>query len=161
VSGETGIVGKVLIGPFGGARETTIAGRQGVPCRHYRYVINTESRTVKCGTCEAALDAFDVLKEYAAKERTFKHWEQQSLDAQRRLAALKDEERKVKARTRAASRKDAAQAVADERMRIGQRMGELQFRISSLRDLADELDRFMKPFGPGSARSPEARDDDG
>lgn len=84
-------------------------------CFHRHYVLDEYKRTVSCGTCGAPLDAFQVLLDYANRERVWRYLDREAREAEKRLAELKAEERKVKARTQSASRKDAAAAVAAER----------------------------------------------
>lgn len=87
------------------------------PCRHKQTIVDETGRTVECGTCGAPLDAFQVLLEYARKERHWRHWEAEVNRCHNELEKLKQEERRVKARTKNAARKDAAAAVAEERVR--------------------------------------------
>lgn len=87
------------------------------PCKHEQTLVDEVERTVECGTCGAPLNAFMVLLEYARKERHWRHWQAEVSRCHNELAKLKEEERKVKARTRSASRKDAGEAVAAERAR--------------------------------------------
>jgi transcription initiation factor TFIIIB Brf1 subunit/transcription initiation factor TFIIB len=102
---------------FGGPRpETEIKGFRG-HCRHDRYEVDTEKRIITCSRegCGAVLDPFDIHVEYAMRERTYRHYRKEVSEATTKLAELKAEETRVKARTKAASRKDAGEAVAVER----------------------------------------------
>lgn len=101
----------------GRAPQNKISGYGYAHCRHPRTVIDADSRGVSCVDCTKTLDAVDVLLEYARRERTWHHWEQDTRLATKRLAELQEEERKVKARTKAASRKDAGEAVRSEQAR--------------------------------------------
>jgi hypothetical protein len=113
-------------------RETEVKERDRLHCRHHSYKLDTEDRTVNCGACGAGLDAFDTLLEYANKERRWHHWDKEQRETQARLNELKEEEKRVKARTRAASRKDAATAVAEEKRKEG-------LRKKAIADLAREM----------------------
>lgn len=104
-----------VLRPVFGA-QTTVKGSP-KHCRHRVPVLDAEDRTVACEGCGTALDAFQVLLEYADGERRWQGWDQSVREKQRELEALKDEERKVKARTKNALRKEADMAVATERLR--------------------------------------------
>jgi hypothetical protein len=84
-------------------------------CRHVGTLLCESSRRVSCKECGALLDAFDVLMQYARRERTWRHWDAETRQARLDLQALKSEERAVKSRTANALRKDADHAVAEER----------------------------------------------
>ena len=93
------------------------------PCQHEQTIVDEVVRSVECGTCGAPLDAFQVLLEYARKERHWRHWQAEVSRCHNELAKLKEEERKVKARTKSHARKDALEAVRleqlhTERMRL-------------------------------------------
>lgn len=74
-----------------------------------------------------------VLLEYAKRERRWRHWDGESTKALTRIAELKAEEKKIKARTKSASRKDSNQAVRDEQARTEKMRFDL---IQDARDLA-------------------------
>lgn len=90
-------------------------------CRHAQTEVDEGVRAVTCKSCGAVLDPFDVLLAYARRERSWHYWDAETRVAQKRVGELKAEERKIKARTKAASRKDAALAVEDERRKGGLR----------------------------------------
>ena len=106
-------------------------------CRHVQYEVDEETRTVRCCACEAMLDPFAVLLQYASKERHFHDWERAQREEQKKIAELKEEEKRVKARTRGASRKDAAAAVAEER-------GREQLRKRAIAELARDVKKAME-----------------
>ena len=110
-------------------------------CRHLRTVLDEKRRTVACRDCAKALDAFDVLLQYAHGERHWVSRENEAREAAERVAKLKDEERRIKARTKAASRKDAATAVAAERARSE---GERFEIIQAARDIAEASRRIER-----------------
>lgn len=97
-------------------RQTDIK-REGPYCFHRQYELDEGSKAVTCGRCGAPLDAFQVLLDYAHRERHWRYLDGEARDAEKRLAELKAEERKVKARTKNATRKEADSAVAEERAR--------------------------------------------
>lgn len=78
---------------------------KGAYCRHMSVLINETRRTIECARCEAQLDPFSVLVEYARHERTFSWAEKNLLDIRRRVEELKKEERRVKARVKRATEK--------------------------------------------------------
>lgn len=97
-------------------RQTEIK-REGPYCFHRQYQLDEGSRTVACGRCGTPLDAFQVLLDYAHGERHWRYVDGEARDAAKRLEELKAEERRVKARTKNASKKEADAAVAAERVR--------------------------------------------
>lgn len=111
------IIAPVLQLVPGPAQQNKLKGWGYETCRHQRTELNTEDRTVKCRDCGKALDAFGVLLEYAHGERRWQQWQQEQRAAAARVAQLKEEEKKIKARTKAASRKDATEAVRAEQAR--------------------------------------------
>jgi len=86
-------------------------------CSHRQYELNDYDKTVACGSCGAPLEAFQILRDYAHRERHWRYLDREARDAEKRLEELKVEERKVKARTKNAQRKEADAAVAAERVR--------------------------------------------
>lgn len=96
--------------------ELKITGVRGF-CRCRRSVLDEETRVVTCRDCGKTLDAFDVLMEFARGERRWLNFEEEARHAAARLEQLKEEEKRTKARTVAASRKDANVAVEAERAR--------------------------------------------
>lgn len=91
--------------------------RDGPYCSHRQYEIDEGTKTVVCGKCGAPLDAFQLLLDYATRERSWRYYDSEIRCAKQQLAELKAEERKVKARTKNATRKEAVAAVAEERVR--------------------------------------------
>lgn len=90
-------------------------------CSHHSYVVAPQDRTVRCGACGAQLEAFDVLLQYANKERRWRHWEAETFRKHEELAQLRAEERKAKARLKYALRGDPEFAATEERIR-GERL---------------------------------------
>ncbi|MEY4548965.1 MAG: hypothetical protein RL685_5160 [Pseudomonadota bacterium] len=117
-----------------GAKALQTRLKDGVRCRHDQTEVDGEDRSVSCRSCGATLDAFDVLLQYARRERNWHYWDQETRELEAKVQALKEEERKVKARTKSASRKDAATAVAAERERTERERFEI---ITAARDVVE------------------------
>lgn len=98
-------------------KQSTIKSDYTRHCFHRQYQLDEYSKAVTCGSCGAPLEAFQVLLDYAHRERHWRHLDGEAREAEKRLAELKAEERKVKARTKNATRKEADAAVAEERVR--------------------------------------------
>lgn len=111
------------------------------PCRHRGYELDAERRAVQCGRCGAELDAFEVLLQYARRERSWRHWDGETVRKRAELAELVAEEKRTKARLRNASRKDARAAVEAERARSEQ---ERQQIITHARELAEQARRIER-----------------
>lgn len=108
--------GKLISGVFGDSPEAKI--EQGAPCRHLSgYVVSEAERSVTCTACGATIDPIDVLLSYAREERRWRNWRAETGKQVAKVEALKAEEKRVKARTKNASRKDAQVAVDAERAR--------------------------------------------
>lgn len=153
--------GKLLAGMFP-AGETEIAKTDRSFCAHYRfgYYVDKATRSVTCKGCKVALDAFDVLLEYANGERNWKHWLGESSKEQKKLHDAHEELLRVKARTRSHNRKDAETAVADERKRMHERLGHLSFKANEIVRMAMQIERELGPIMPqGSPPQLEPRQD--
>jgi hypothetical protein len=113
---------------------------------HHRgsFIVDEGARTVECEACGAALDAFQVLLDYANKERSWKHWQGEVRETQKRVDELKDEERKVKARTKSASRKEAGAAVAAERARTERERMDIAELARDVGGLARRIERLCR-----------------
>lgn len=110
-------------------------------CRHHSYKLDSTTRTVRCGVCQSQLDAFQVLLDYARDERSWRHWDQERSRQMTQLEELKAEERKVKARLRNASRKEADEAVAHERARSEKERFEIIQAARDMGELARRIER--------------------
>lgn len=110
-------------------------------CSHRQVVVDTSVRTVTCSTCGADLDAFTWVADYARQERTLRHWEKEQQRHAKIVADLKDEEKRIKARTRNARRKDADVAVAEEREKWETRLGRA---ASDLREMRGQMDKVLR-----------------
>ena len=111
---EPGTIATVIHLDFDRQSEIAPAVRE---CSHRQFVVDGASRTVTCAACKEPLDPFQILLEYAREERSWRYYEAECERAMKRLVQLKAEERRVKERTKRASRKEAETAVAEERLR--------------------------------------------
>lgn len=132
----------------GPAQQTKVKGHGYAHCRHIGSELDAETRTVTCRQCGKTLDPFDVLLEYARGERRWQQWEQEQRAAAARVTQLKEEERKVKARTKNASRKDSAEAVRLEQVRTERMRHDV---IQAARDVAALAKRIEKLNQRGGA----------
>lgn len=83
----------------------TIERTWSIPCRHSTAQVDEGARVVTCAKCGVALDPIHVLGEIANRERSLYYSRVAIAQAEKRLAELKAEERKAKARvTRARNR---------------------------------------------------------
>lgn len=81
-------------------------------CVHASHRVNETQRTVKCAECGAALDPFQVVLQYARKDRVRDDMRAQVAELRGKLVELYKEEKRIKARVRNAKRKDADAAVS-------------------------------------------------
>jgi len=133
------------------AEQTKLRGWGYDKCRHQRTELDSETRAVACRDCGKALDAFDVLLEYARGERNWQHWQREQSAAAARVQQLKEEERKVKSRTQNAMRKDANAAVAAERARTERMRHDA---IQAARDVAAAARRIERLMQRGPRVDP-------
>lgn len=113
-------------------------------CQHPRTELDESTRTVLCLDCGKTLDPFDVLVGYARLERRLQWSRGEERAADQRVAALKEEERKIKARTRAASRKDADAAVAADRARTERECIEITLKAREIAGLCGRIERLAR-----------------
>ena len=119
--------------------------REGRTCYHRgAFKLDGAARSVNCGTCGAPLDPFQLLLDYAERERTWRYYDSEIRRAEAQLQELKDEERKVKARTKSASRKEAAAAVAAERVRTERERMEISELARDVAGLARRIERAAR-----------------
>lgn len=58
------------------------------PCKyHLAVVVDMDSPVVECATCKTRLDAIEVLREFARKERAFMSRNEAAIQAQKQLEA--------------------------------------------------------------------------
>lgn len=107
------------------------------------FTLDEEERTVQCH-CGATLDAFTLLLAYANRERDWRYYDLEVREAQKRLAELQREERKVKARTKSASRKDANAAVAAERERTEHERIQIIVAAREIAQLGARVERLAR-----------------
>lgn len=112
-----------IIGPVLGLVQGSIApetsfglGSPGQCWQHHPRVLQLERRVV-CSKCGTALDPFDVLVTIAHNEASQRHAAAEYRKHKQELEAMLAEEKRVKARTKNAARKDAQAAVDAERGR--------------------------------------------
>jgi len=128
---------------LGGELETKIRDKD-YRCLHRQTVLDTEARTVTCRACRKSLDPFDLLLSLAREERWFDMWEREGKKLRARLAELRKEEQRVKARVKNASRKDADAAVAAEREKLDDERRRLTYKAREIEQLAAQMRRILK-----------------
>ena len=135
--------GKLIVVAFG--TETTVRDKplEQRFCRHHQYLVDEAHRTVTCGQCGALIDAFEVLLEYANKERHWRQSEAEERKVTKRISELEEQERRIKARTRSARRKDADHAVEEERVRVAGRLSSAAHKVREIERLAGELKKAI------------------
>lgn len=112
-------------------------------CRHIVYEVHVETRVVTCLRCGSTLDPFQVLFEYAEKQRAWRNAELLERQTHARIRELEAQERKIKARTRSAKRKDANAAVADERKRTHEKLKGAAWKAREIARLAQHIARTL------------------
>lgn len=108
-------------------------------CRHEAMHLDVDSRTVECAYCDARLDPFEVMRQYAYRERTWRRWDRATRDQMAKLEELKEQERRIKARVRNAARKDADLAVQEERRRAAEKMRRIIMHATTMREAAERI----------------------
>ncbi len=94
-----------IIRPDFSAKHTLSIRSGGRRCSHRAVSVDETSRTVECSTCDAILDPFSVVLQFAKHERDFA-WDQSSKRKQRELIEeLKKEERRIKQRIASAKKR--------------------------------------------------------
>ncbi len=88
-------------------------GETGQWCLHDRYTVVYQQRLVTCNACGATLDPFVIVERWARGHAVRDGYRKQVADLQKKLVELHAEERRIKARTRNARRKDADLAVQE------------------------------------------------
>ncbi len=117
------------------------APRQGFCYPHWPSV-DEVSRLVTCRRCNSQLDPVDVLLEVSHRHADWVRLAEETRTMRKELNALKDEEGRVKARTRAASRKDATAAVEDERRKSLTRRLEIAGKARDIAALCKQLHKL-------------------
>lgn len=87
------------------ARDGSIAIAAEEFCAHRRIIVSKAAREVGCRDCGLLLDPFDILLDYANRDRVFASWRGALGKIKAELAVLKREERNVKARLSRAQRR--------------------------------------------------------
>lgn len=132
----------VIKATFG--KETRIADHGGF-CWHSSILVHERTRSVTCATCNADLDPFDRLLEYARKERNYHHYGQREKALHDRIAKLEEEERKIKARTRNAIRKDADAAVKEALEKRAEAVRSVLWKAREITRLGEQIERLLGP----------------
>jgi hypothetical protein len=134
----------VLHPTFGEPGKQTEIKRNGAYCFHRQYDLDEGDKTVTCGRCGAPLEAFQVLLDYAHRERHWRYLDGEARDLEKKLAELKDEERRVKSRTASASRKDANAAVEHEQQATFVRRQAIADKAKDVAELARQIVRLAR-----------------
>lgn len=121
--------------------ETEIT-RSGAGCLHRAQMqLDTASRTVRCTRCDTQLDAFQILLQYAQRERSWRYYDREAKQLYAEIDKLREEEKRIKARTRNAARKDAEAAVQAERERWRETRRKLAWYARDLEKVARVMKR--------------------
>jgi hypothetical protein len=113
--------------------------KDGGYCMHAQIVVDEKARGLFCNLCNATLDPFEQFKRYANQEAQYRVWDRELARQRKQLSEMKDEETKIRARTRNASRKDAELAVAEERKRSKDRRDRSVWNAREMKILADKI----------------------
>ena len=113
-------------------------------CLHASYTVIDEQRKILCRTCNGQLDAFDLILRLAHRQAHRENIEKEITELRKTLAALRAEEKRCKARTRNARKKDADAAVA--KALAGREEGNNR-AVYRLLDVRAEIDRVLKHLG--------------
>lgn len=110
-------------------------------CAHERIEIEHFQRKVICIKCRAVLDPFDVLLQYARKERVAAYTDESVRETRKRLAVLEAEERLTKARLKNAKRKDADVAVAEAKKALTEKH---RRAVAALEEAITQIERAKR-----------------
>ena len=113
-------------------------------CFHRGWVVNAQKRELNCQECGSPMDPFDALADIASNYEQVKAARAEHRELLRLNGELLDEEKLVKARTKAASRKDAAVAVAANNAKWEERMYRTNGNASLIVELAQKIQRAAK-----------------
>lgn len=139
------IIGPVLglvQGEIAPTASTSYASHGGTCWQHQPRVLQLERR-VNCAKCGVALDPFDVLVSIARDHDRQKYYAAEHRRRMTELDEMKAEEKRVKARTKAASRKDAQTAVDAERARTLAARRKCIEKLNDARRIHDEMRRLL------------------
>lgn len=126
------------------------------PCKHRTYEVDEQERTVSC-RCGAILDPFEVLLEYARRERHWRHYDSAARKATGTLREAEEELKRVQARTRSALRKDAEEAVRMERRRQERERQVVSNAVWRIRQESEKVERAMRRLAEGSGAGRQSR----
>lgn len=154
-----------LFGPPPAAEGALEVKWSGSRCYPHWPIVDRALRSVTCKRCKANLDPIDILLEVARRHEEWTRLSAESSTMRREIEALKAEEKRVKARTKSASRKDAQTAVEAERERDGLRrqqtfdaakeIAELSLRIQRLAMIGERKEFDGEGYWRRRARSAE------
>lgn len=112
-------------------------------CYPHWPLVDRTSRTVNCKRCKKQLDPIDVLLDVASRAEQWQRAIAETTALRNEVVALKEEEKRVKARTKSHSRKDAEAAVAAERALEQDRRIEVLVRTDEARRALRRVDQLM------------------
>lgn len=115
----------------------------GTYCPHDLYEVHVPKRVVVCKRCKATVDAFTVLERMSRREDLQRQRAQEARDLSKHIAALKVEEKRVKARTRGARRKDADAARREERRKVLDTLQSARGQLDWMIDTAEKLKKAL------------------
>jgi hypothetical protein len=105
--------------------------------------VDRGARTVFCKRCKAPLDPIVVLADVADKHAEWQRLHDEVSAMRSELAGLRDEEKRVKARTKSHARKDAAAAAAAEREKLASAHAEIATRTDDIRRAVARIDALL------------------
>lgn len=123
-----------------GTPETTGSARR---CWPHAPLIDNQSRLVTCKRCNRQLDPVDVLLQVADRYDDYLRISTETSTMRKQLEELRAEEKRIKARMAAHSRKDAVAAVAEERERWQKRLYEIATRTAEVSRACKRIDQLI------------------
>lgn len=113
-------------------------------CRHRHTDLYPRSRQIVCADCGKLLDPFDLLLQYANRERSWRHYETEEQETRARNATLLDEEKRIKARIRSAKRRDVEEALELQRKQLRERERRIEMNAREIAELAGRIARAVR-----------------
>ena len=102
--------GKILRPDFQEKNSISIT-HKAMPCKHLGVEVEEYTRTVSCAKCEAILDPFTVVFQFAIEERKLMVFTETIKKARSEIVELKQEEKRIKARISRAKLEASKQGV--------------------------------------------------
>lgn len=90
--------------------------------QHYGVMLHPATRTVTCKSCDATIEAFDVLMNYAEKQRSWRDLAGETRVVAKQIDDARKELKRVQDATKRANLKDKNTAIANERRLSLERM---------------------------------------